>query len=62
MGLDTGVKKGLATRVNGMPPPEIPLADIHLESLDFWARNDDVRDGTFATLAPRGPDFVLVPN
>jgi cytochrome P450 len=50
-----GVKKGLKKRVNGTPPPEIPLSDIHLESLDFWARNDDVRDGTFATLRREAP-------
>ena len=28
------LKTGIATRVNGAPPPEVPLADIHLESLD----------------------------
>ena len=59
MGLDTGVNKplwkALKARVNGTPPPDIPLADIHLESLDFWARNDDVRDGTFATLRREAP-------
>ncbi|BBZ43502.1 cytochrome P450 [Mycobacterium parmense] len=42
-------------RINGTPPPEIPLADIHLESLDFWALDDDVRDGTFATLRREAP-------
>ncbi|MGZ4584695.1 MAG: cytochrome P450 [Mycobacterium sp.] len=46
---------GLATRANGAPPPEIPLADIHLESLDFWTLDDDVRDGTFATLRREAP-------
>ena len=59
MGLETGtksrLKKGLVPRVNGTPPPEIPLADIHLESLDFWARNDDIRDATFATLRREAP-------
>ncbi|OBG44150.1 cytochrome [Mycobacterium alsense] len=49
------VNTGIATRVNGAPPPEIPLADIHLESLDFWALDDDVRDGAFATLRREAP-------
>ena len=49
------VKTGIATRVNGAPPPEIPLADIHLESLDFWARGDGYRDGAFATLRREAP-------
>jgi methyl-branched lipid omega-hydroxylase len=53
--LETGLNKGLATRVNGAPPPEIPLADIHLESLEFWGLDDDVRDGTFATLRREAP-------
>ena len=34
-----------APRVNGAPPAEIPLADIALGSLDFWALDDDYRDG-----------------
>ncbi|MDM3973327.1 cytochrome P450 [Mycobacterium marseillense] len=55
MSLKTGSKKGLAARTNGTPPPEIPLADIHLDSLDFWALDDDVRDGTFATLRREAP-------
>jgi methyl-branched lipid omega-hydroxylase len=49
------LKTGIATRVNGAPPPEIPLADIRLESLDFWALDDDYRDGTFATLRREAP-------
>jgi cytochrome P450 len=53
--LKTGSKKGLATRPNGAPPPDIPLADIHLESLDFWSLEDDIRDGTFATLRREAP-------
>lgn len=55
MSLKTGPKKGLAARTNGAPPPEIPLADVHLDSLDFWALDDDVRDGTFATLRREAP-------
>ena len=49
------LKPGIATRVNGAPPPDIPLADIHLESMDFWGLDDDVRDGVFATLRREAP-------
>jgi cytochrome P450 len=49
--LETGPK----TRPNGTPPPEISLAEIQLESLDFWVRNDDVRDAAFATLRREAP-------
>ncbi len=49
------VRSGLAPRTNGEPPPEIPLADIHLESLEFWGADDDVRDATFATLRREAP-------
>lgn len=47
--------RSLAPRVNGARPPEIPLCDIELGSLDFWARNDDYRDGAFATLRREAP-------
>src|ERR1700757_2767440 len=49
------LRTGIATRVNGAPPPEIPLADIHLESMDFWGLDDDMRDGVFATLRREAP-------
>ena len=49
------LKPGIATRVNGAPPPDIPLADIHLESMDFWGLDDDVRDGVFVTLRREAP-------
>jgi cytochrome P450 len=49
------LRTGIATRVNGAPPPEIPLSDIHLESLEFWGLDDDYRDGTFATLRREAP-------
>ncbi|OBI85403.1 cytochrome P450 [Mycobacterium sp. 1245805.9] len=49
------LKTGIATRANGAPPPEIPLADIHLESLEFWGFDDDYRDGAFATLRREAP-------
>jgi methyl-branched lipid omega-hydroxylase len=55
MGLKTGSKKGLATRVNGAAPPEIPLADINLSSLEFWGLDDDIRDAAFATLRREAP-------
>lgn len=55
MSLKTRPKKGLATRINGAPPPRVPLADIHLESLDFWGYDDDFRDGAFATLRREAP-------
>ncbi|OBK17194.1 cytochrome P450 [Mycobacterium asiaticum] len=46
---------GLAPRVNGAPPPDIPMAEIALGSLNFWARDDDYRDGAFATLRREAP-------
>jgi methyl-branched lipid omega-hydroxylase len=49
------LKTGVATRVNGAPPPEVPLADIHLESLEFWGFDDDFRDAAFATLRREAP-------
>src|SRR6185312_15132814 len=55
MSLKTGPKKALAPRTNGTPPPDIPLADIHLDSLDFWELDDDLRDGAFATLRREAP-------
>jgi cytochrome P450 len=55
MDLKTDPKTGIATRVNGAPPPEVPLADIELGSLEFWALDDDLRDGAFATLRREAP-------
>jgi cytochrome P450 len=46
---------GIAARVNGAPPPEVPLADIDLSSWDFWSLDDDFRDGAFATLRRESP-------
>ncbi|TPG33656.1 cytochrome P450 [Mycolicibacterium hodleri] len=46
---------GISTRVNGSPPPKVPLAEINLGSWDFWALDDDVRDGAFATLRREAP-------
>ncbi|OBJ03656.1 cytochrome [Mycobacterium sp. 1482292.6] len=55
MSLKTGPEKALAPRTNGAPPPVIPLADIHLDSLAFWELDDDFRDGAFATLRREAP-------
>jgi methyl-branched lipid omega-hydroxylase len=46
---------GSSTRVNGQPPPAVPLSDIDLGSWEFWARDDDLRDGAFATLRREAP-------
>src|SRR3984893_14686909 len=46
---------GIATRVNGTAPPEVPLADIDLGTWDFWALDDDLRDGAFTTLRREAP-------
>ncbi len=46
---------GIATRRNGATPAEVPLSDIDLSSWDFWGLDDDVRDGTFATLRREAP-------
>jgi methyl-branched lipid omega-hydroxylase len=46
---------GIATRVNGVAPPEVPLAEINLGSWDFWGLDDDIRNGAFATLRREAP-------
>jgi methyl-branched lipid omega-hydroxylase len=46
---------GISTRVNGAAPPNVPLSEIDLGSWDFWARDDDLRDGAFATLRRDAP-------
>ncbi|MDP9166695.1 MAG: cytochrome P450 [Actinomycetota bacterium] len=46
---------GILSRVNGAPPPEVPLSEVNLGSWDFWALDDDVRDGAFATLRREAP-------
>jgi cytochrome P450 len=45
-------------------PPEVPLSEINLGSWDFWAQDDDLRDGAFATLRREAPvssqpEFVM---
>lgn len=46
---------GIAARENGSVPPDVPLADIDLGSWDFWALDDDIREGAFATLRREAP-------
>ncbi len=58
---------GIAPRVNGAPPPDVPLPEIDLGTWDFWEQDDEFRDGAFATLRrekpisfwdiPEQPDF-----
>jgi methyl-branched lipid omega-hydroxylase len=46
---------GIATRVNGLAPPDVPLSDIDLGDWKFWSLDDDLRDGAFATLRREAP-------
>jgi methyl-branched lipid omega-hydroxylase len=46
---------GIAPRKNGTPPPDVPLADADLGTLEFWDQDDDLRDGAFATLRRAAP-------
>ena len=46
---------GITPRVNGSAPPEVPLSEINLGSWDFWALDDDLREGAFATLRREAP-------
>lgn len=46
---------GISTRVNGVAPPDVPRSEINLGSWDFWALDDEVRDGAFATLRREAP-------
>ncbi|CAN5690633.1 methyl-branched lipid omega-hydroxylase Cyp124 [soil metagenome] len=48
-------RTGIAPRNNGEPPPHVPLADIDLAALEFWAQDDILRDGAFATLRREAP-------
>jgi methyl-branched lipid omega-hydroxylase len=68
----TTIDSGIAHRENGTPPPEVPLSDVDLGSLEFWSWDDDRRDGAFVTLrreapiaffdAPRLPGFESGPG
>ena len=48
-------KVGIATRVNGAVPPDVPLAEVDLGSWKFWNLDDELRDGAFATLRREAP-------
>jgi cytochrome P450 len=45
----------VAHHSNGRVPVEVSLTDIDLGSWDFWALDDEVRDGAFATLRREAP-------
>ncbi|CAN5698984.1 methyl-branched lipid omega-hydroxylase Cyp124 [soil metagenome] len=54
---------GIEHRENGIPPPHVPLEDVRLDQVEFWARDDDFRDGAFATLRRESPvTFFEVPE
>jgi cytochrome P450 len=46
---------GIATRINGQPPPDVALEDVQLGNFEFWGLDDDTRDGAFATLRREAP-------
>lgn len=46
---------GITPRVNGSAPPDVPRSEINLGSWDFWALDDDLREGAFATLRREAP-------
>ncbi len=48
-------RPGIAPRKNGDPPPDVPLGEINLGSVEFWEWDDDLRDGAFATLRRESP-------
>jgi cytochrome P450 len=48
-------KTPIAPRKNGTPPPDVPLADIDLGTVELWEWDDDLRDGAFATLRRESP-------
>ena len=45
----------IATCRNGAAPPDVPLADIDLGDWRFWQRDEQWRDGAFATLRREAP-------
>lgn len=51
----TAIGSGITYRANGTPPPDVPLSDIDLGSLEFWGWDDDRRDGAFVTLRREAP-------
>jgi cytochrome P450 len=49
------VDAAIAPRENGAPPPRVALEDVDLGNFEFWALDDDLRDGAFATLRRESP-------
>ena len=61
--MTTTIGAGLGGRENGTPPPNVPLDDVDLGKRRFWSRDDDLRDGAFATLRREAPiKFFEVPK
>jgi methyl-branched lipid omega-hydroxylase len=53
----------IASRRNGEAPPHVPLSDVDLGTWEFWERDDDFRDGAFATLRREKPvSFWEIPT
>ncbi|MBU9765220.1 cytochrome P450 [Mycobacterium sp. TNTM28] len=46
---------GIAPRVNGAPPPDVPCSAAELGSWRFWREDDDLRDAAFAALRRDAP-------
>ena len=46
---------GIAARVNGQAPADVPLQDINLGTIGFWEQDDAIRDGAFLTLRRESP-------
>ena len=46
---------GIAARVNGQAPADVPLQDINLGTIEFWEQDDAIRDGAFSTLRRESP-------
>ena len=49
----TTIDSGIAQRENGTPPPQVPLRDIDLGSLDFWTLDDDSETGRLSRFAAK---------
>lgn len=46
---------GIAPRINGARPGDVPRSEIDLGSWQFWREDDDVRDGAFGVLRREDP-------
>ncbi|CAJ1582709.1 cytochrome P450 [[Mycobacterium] wendilense] len=45
----------IAEKINGQPPPGVPLSEVDFSRWKFWSGDDDFRDGAFATLRREAP-------